>query len=326
VVRALAKDPADRVPDGGAFAEAIRRVAAGGTLAPAPVGPSTAPTQVVGDRGLADQRTTILAAQPGALTGTRALSPATGPAGPMPPLHGPDDEDHWPAEDVGTPPHRANRSRWLWLVAALVVLLTLGGGTALLLSGGNGNDQDRSADPTGTPTGTSASATGVTLKAAGAYVGRDADEVTDELEGLGLTVVQEPADDELLTRLGLDLDENAVASIMPVGTTVPTGAKVTLTVAEDGWTVEDEEQEEPAPAPESEEPTTAPTTTRPTTTAPTTTAPTTTASATPTVPTPTAPTQSGQPGEDTGEPTGTPTGTGNPQPVSPEAAAPGVTG
>ena len=35
VERALAKDPADRFPDGGAFAEAIRRVAAGGTLAAA---------------------------------------------------------------------------------------------------------------------------------------------------------------------------------------------------------------------------------------------------------------------------------------------------
>ena len=50
VERALAKDPADRFPDGGAFAEAIRRVAAGGTLAPvAPVaGPRTTPTQIVG--------------------------------------------------------------------------------------------------------------------------------------------------------------------------------------------------------------------------------------------------------------------------------------
>ena len=53
VERALAKDPADRFPDGGAFAEAIRRVAAGGTLAPAAARPAAAtrrrPTpQVVG--------------------------------------------------------------------------------------------------------------------------------------------------------------------------------------------------------------------------------------------------------------------------------------
>src|SRR5687767_10514692 len=42
VERALAKDPADRFPDGGAFAEAIRRVAAGGALA-AVAGPVTGP-------------------------------------------------------------------------------------------------------------------------------------------------------------------------------------------------------------------------------------------------------------------------------------------
>ena len=49
VERALAKDPADRFPDGGAFAEAIRRVASGGTLAPAAPspGPRTTPTQIV---------------------------------------------------------------------------------------------------------------------------------------------------------------------------------------------------------------------------------------------------------------------------------------
>ena len=53
VERALAKDPADRFPDGGAFADAIRRVAAGGT--PAPVrrpaaNPATAPTPGRGRR------------------------------------------------------------------------------------------------------------------------------------------------------------------------------------------------------------------------------------------------------------------------------------
>src|SRR4051794_16326018 len=60
VERALAKDPADRFPDGGAFAEAVRRVAAGGTLAAAaPLSPATTPTQVVGG---ADGRTQVLAA------------------------------------------------------------------------------------------------------------------------------------------------------------------------------------------------------------------------------------------------------------------------
>ena len=80
VERALAKDPADRFPDGGAFAEAIRRVASGGALA-AVAGPATAPTQVVGG-GLADARTTVMAT-----TGATAVAlpapwaRAPGPAG-----------------------------------------------------------------------------------------------------------------------------------------------------------------------------------------------------------------------------------------------------
>jgi eukaryotic-like serine/threonine-protein kinase len=297
VERALAKDPGDRFPDGGAFADAIRRVAAGGTPTPVPVlplNPATAPTQIV-DAGLADGRTTVLAAQTGAVTGTRALTPATGPVPPMPPLHGPDDDDDWSAAD-DAPPAR-NRRRWLWLVAALLVLLLIGGGTALLLNRGNGTDGGRTADPTGTSAGSSAPAAGVALRPAAEYVGRDADDVADELEGLGLRVRQVAADDALLAELGLELDENAVAAIVPSGTTVAPASEVTLRVAEDGWTVEEEEpEEEPAPQPEPE-----PTSAAPTTTQPTTTAPTTSSAPTTTSPTTTSPTtvQPGQPGEET---------------------------
>ncbi len=335
IERALAKHPADRFPDGGAFAEAVRRVAAGGTPAPVPAGPPTTPTQiVVSDPGLADSRTTVLAAQTGALTGTRALSPATGPAAPMPPLHAPGDEDDWAATDQPAP---AGRRRWIWLLAALAVLLLVGGGTALLLTRGDGDEGDRTAGPT-TATTSSAPASGIALQAASAYVGRDADDVTDELEGLGLRVVQEPATDALLAELGLDLDENAVAAIVPSGTTVAPQSAVTLRVAEDGWTVEEEEpEEEPAPEPEPApvQPTTAPTTTAPTTTAPTTTAPTTTSSA------PTTSVQPGQPAPTDTETTTAPApggggAPGGPAPggpgggggggTDPEAAAAGVTG
>lgn len=255
IERALAKDPADRFADGGAFADAVRRVAAGGT--PVPMDPPTAPTQVVGGAALADAMTTVLPAS-GPLTGTRALAPGTGPAGPMPPLQGPEDDDDWTLGE-GRPPARRRR-RWAWLAAALLLLLFVGGGAALLLTSG-GDDDGASADPTGTSTSSSAPATGVALRGASAYVGRDADEVTEELEGLGLTVEREPADDDLLAEIALDLAENAVATIMPSGVTVPAGSTVTLTVAEDGWTVEDEE--EPAPPAETEETTSAPTTTRP---------------------------------------------------------------
>ncbi|SOC53406.1 serine/threonine protein kinase [Blastococcus aggregatus] len=321
VERALAKDPADRFPDGGAFAAAIRRVAAGGT--PVPVGPPTTPTQIV-DPGLADGRTTVLAAQPGALTGTRALTPSTGPVPPMPPLHGPDDDD-WGVDDEPAPAR--GRFRWAWLVAALLVLLLAGGGAALLLTRGDGDDGDRTAGPTGTATGSSAPASGIALKAANAYVGRDADEVAEELEDLGLEVVQEPASDALLADLGRNFDENAVAAIVPSGTTVdPATTVVRLTVAEDGWTVEDEpETEAPAPEPEPEpepEPTVAPTTSRPPTTSP----PASSTSAPNTSSAPSTPTLSGQPAEPSDTvPPGDGGGTGAPAPGGaanpPEAAA-----
>ena len=102
-------------------------IATRGTPTPlaVPVAPFTAPTQVVGD-SFADGKTTVLAAQTGALTGTRALAPATGAAGPMPPLQGPEDDDDWLADDAGPAP--AKRRRWPWLLAGLLLLLLLGGG------------------------------------------------------------------------------------------------------------------------------------------------------------------------------------------------------
>ena len=322
VDRALAKDPADRFPDGGAFADAIRRVAAGGTPTPVavPVGPFTARTQVVGD-GFADGRTTVLAAQTGALTGTRALSPTTGAAGPMPALHGPEDDD-WLAGDVG--PEPAKRRRWAWLLAGLLLLLLLGGGAVLLLDQGDGDDGSRTADPTSTSSASSAPAVGVPIGAASAYIGRDADDVQFELEALGLRVEQEVADEATLAELGTEFDPDDVAAIVPAGTTVdPATTTVVLTVAEGGWTVEEEPvEEEPTRATETQEPT-APTTT--TTEAPTTTSsssssasstttttpsgtPTTSSSspstslpgssAPPTTPTPTTPTPTPTAGED----------------------------
>ncbi len=317
VERALAKDPADRFPDGAAFAEAIRRVAAGGTPTPPAASPPTAPTQVV-DPDLADGRTTVLAAQTGS---TRTMRPSTGPVPPMPPLHGPVDDDDWSADDSAPPTRR--RRRWPWLVAALAVLLLIGAGVALLGSFGDGGDGDRTAEPTPS-TSSDAPASTVALEPASAYIGRDADEVEAELTRAGLTVQRQAADDDLLARLGRDLDEDAVAGIMPAGVTVPAGATVTLTVAEDGWTVEDEEGPEtptaPEPAPEPEpEPSTPPeTSTSPSAPAPTTTATTPpSTSTTPSAP----PVQSGSPPETT-PPSTTPSTPPSP-PVDDDAAGAG---
>src|SRR5688500_10358884 len=131
VERALAKDPADRFPDGGAFAEAIRRVASGGALAAA--GPVTTPTQVVGG-GLADARTTVMAATGATVVaGAGALGPGTGAGRPMPPLQAPPEDDEEWGEDEPEDRRRGG-ARWGIIAASLVLLLLVGGGVDYMLT------------------------------------------------------------------------------------------------------------------------------------------------------------------------------------------------
>ena len=162
VERALAKDPADRFPDGGAFAEAIRRVAAGGTLAP--VVPARAAHHPDPDRRRrGDRRRRWPAARwpprrwptpaprssrrpaRGALAG--AAGPATGPAAADAAPAGAPGDDDWDAVDDEDP--RGGRGKWVWLAAAVVLLLLLVGGTWFLLDDGN---RGPGAPPAGTST------------------------------------------------------------------------------------------------------------------------------------------------------------------------------
>jgi len=282
VERALAKDPGDRFPDGGAFAEAIRRVASGGTLAPVVpgAGPRTTPTQVVGGAAtgaaalaggaaaaaaLENSRTQVIPATgPGTLAGTGG--PATGAAGTMPPLQAPPDDD-WDGVDDEEP--RGGRGKWVWLSAALVLLLLLVGGTWYLLSDGNRGPGDAAA---GTSTAqTSATPTGIQLDPA-AFIGRPADEVQKELEAAGLTVTQKDADDAELANAGKALDAGDVAGLRPSGVFAAPGTAVVLYVAQKAYD----------PADKGNEPTATKETTtsaaRTTTPPPTTTAATTTSS------------------------------------------------
>jgi serine/threonine-protein kinase len=275
VERSLAKDPADRFPDGAAFAEAIRRVASGGTLAPVvPVaGPRTTPTQVVGSASsaaaalaggavaaaaLADSRTRVIPATgPGVLAA--AAAPVTGHAGPMPPLQAPPDDD-WDAVDDEDP--RGGRGKWVWLSAALLLLLLLVGGTWYLLNDGQRGPGGAAA---GTSTGqTSAAPTGIQLDPA-AFIGRPADEVQAELQAAGLTVTQRDADDAELASAGTALDAGDVAGLRPSGVLAAPGTPVVLYVAQKAYDPADQGNEPTA--------TTAATTStaRTTTSAPTTT-------------------------------------------------------
>ena len=297
VERALAKDPADRFPDGGAFAEAIRRVAAGGTLATVP-GPSTTPTQVVGG-GLADARTQVLAA-----TGSTAVlgggtHPATGPVGPMPPLQAPPQDDDWAADEEPADERRRGR-RWIWVAAALVLLLLLGGGTWFLLSSGN-RGQDDADGGTTTSSSTAAAPTGILLDPA-AFLGDPVADVTARLEAAGLVVLEpQDADAEMLEAADMELQAGDVAGLDPSRGFAPPGTEVTLYVAREDYTPEDDAPpttEAPETTTQSEAPTTTP--------APTTTTP------PPTTTTEPPATQPGQPGD---------TGTVEPPPAEPDEPA-----
>jgi eukaryotic-like serine/threonine-protein kinase len=245
VERALAKDPADRFPDGGAFAEAIRRVAAGGSLTAG--SPVTAPTPAVADPA-ADGRTQVFGAATGAAVAAAAAAgvagaatgahaaPPTGPAGPMPPLQAPDagpmpplqapDDDDWGPEDEEPP--AGGRRRALLIAAAVIVLLLLAGGTWFLLSpaGDGGKDAGSTTAPS-----TSTTAGAVTIDLA-AYLGRGADQVQVELEALGFTVTQADASETTVAEgselAGRPLAVGEVADISPAGENVPTTAAVTI--------------------------------------------------------------------------------------------------
>jgi serine/threonine-protein kinase len=284
--RALAKDPADRFADGGAFAEAIRRVAAGGSLA-AGASPTTAPSLAAGGgahsapgtgTGLAEGRTQVFGATTAAALAGGAASPPTGPVGPMPPLQAPE-EEVWDPEYDEPPPNSGRRL--MWIAIAAIVLLLIAGGTWFLLADPSGKD-DGTAGRTTTSSGpTSGSAVNVDLAA---YVGRDAGEVQSELEGMGLSVNRVDASADAIAQgagiAGRDLEPGQVALIAPNGL-VAVDTSVTLSVVPQAADGGDDETTTSEQTTTSEAPTTtseAPTTT--TSEAPTTTseAPTTTTS------------------------------------------------
>jgi serine/threonine-protein kinase len=243
VERALAKDPADRFPDGGAFAEAIRRVAAGGALAAA-AGPATTPTKVVGG-GLADARTTVMAATGAtAVAGGGALGPGSAAGRPMPPLQAPPDDDEWGREEEPDDRRRGG-ARWAVLAAVLLLLLLLGGGVYYMLFAGNrGNDGGGAA----ASASTSAAATDVFLDSS-RYVGRPVADVEAELEGLGLVVALSIASTDQLEQAGQAFDAEAVVALDPTDTTVPAQSTVTVYYAEEAYAPEEEAPEPTTAAP-----------------------------------------------------------------------------
>jgi eukaryotic-like serine/threonine-protein kinase len=258
VERALAKDPADRFSDGADFAEAVHRVAAGGSptgaAAPAvPVAPATTPTRIV-DMG--DGATQMLPATgPGAAAG-----PGTGRR-PLPPLAAGGDDDHpddgYPDDE---PPGDDRRGRrWLWIALALLLVALLGVAAWWLLdpAGGSGSEDPRPTASSAAPT----SAATVQFDPAD-WIGTDYREAEAALAAQGLSVTTEPATADQLAAAGLELAPGGVAATDPATAgPLDQGADVVLSFAEDGYVPGGgEEPEEPTPpseepTPPSEEPT-----------------------------------------------------------------------
>jgi serine/threonine-protein kinase len=180
----------------------------------------------------------------------------------MPPLKAPPGDDGWDAAGGPDDGRRRGRGRWAWLAAALVLVLLLGGGAWFLLNDGNRGPSDETAGTT-TPVSSSAGPTGILLDP-NAFVGRPADDVEAELETAGLVVSRREADDDLLESLDMTLEPGDVARLEPSGSFAEPETPVTLFVADEGYTPEEEAEEttEPTETTESEVPTSsAPTTT-----------------------------------------------------------------
>ena len=238
VGRAMAKDPRARFGTGGQFASAAGAVR---------------------DRPY-DDPTTVLAVPPPAgvgMAGTQVMAPVVvpprgpGPAGPAGPGAGPAGPGAGPPGPGPVGPVRADRRapRWpVWVAVAVVLLLVGVGVTTQLLTrpstgtgtgtGGPGQSagpttgqtgqnqtggQGQTTPPSPTPTApapTSASPTVLTLDPAD-FVGRDADQVANELRDLGFAVrvVDAPA--------GTPGDRGTVVGLEPTG---PVGVGSTITV------------------------------------------------------------------------------------------------
>jgi eukaryotic-like serine/threonine-protein kinase len=210
VERAMAKDPAQRYPDGAALRDAVDALGAGHSTAP--VGPLHATTPLA----------TVPAARMPAGDGSRTA------VLPVPPMGPPSPAEPGPAagRSRGVP-----RALAAMLLGALVVVLLVVAGVAVL-RGADGTSGGASAPPassasssaSSTAPGTSAPAQPETVTVvAGDYLGRPVDEVQADLAGLGLHVQPKSV-------VTADGDEGTVVAVDPAGQ-VPVSEVVTVSYA-----------------------------------------------------------------------------------------------
>jgi serine/threonine-protein kinase len=124
----------------------------------------------------------------------------------------------------------------VWLVAGLLVLALLGGGLWSLLGSDGADSPGTDATPTASAPVTPASSgpAGV-LVDTGAYIGRNYEEVQQELEAAGLQVSVEDASESDVAALGTAVSQDDVVGTDPTQTTVPPNSTVTLFVAPEDY-------------------------------------------------------------------------------------------
>ncbi|MGY1843349.1 protein kinase domain-containing protein [Modestobacter sp. SYSU DS0875] len=238
IERALAKDPAARFPDGGAFAAVVRQVAAGGQVAP-----STAMTTVLDQDGIST--TMIPATDPGAVRG-----PATAPRT-MPPLAaGSVDGDRWSASrwDGDDPDPADRRRRLLMVIGAVVLVLAVAGGLFAAVTAGGDEDRSRTADDDPSATSTAPARTSASDAIAfdvADYVGEDVDDVRSTLAGLGFVDVrQEAATQDQLQAAGVELAAGEVVTASPPAGQLAGDETITLYVAESAYSPDEQDEDQ----------------------------------------------------------------------------------
>jgi serine/threonine-protein kinase len=193
--RTLAKDPAQRFPDGAAFLAAVEAVRAGRSIDPAPstiVAPAVTTSSAVAARP----------SRSPSRRGERSRSHRA-PAG----------------TPAALPPRRRRRSSVAMVLLPLIGLLAGAGIAAMVLQGLAGK-----ANPPAEAAAQQAKQDDGVLLVKKDYVGRPADEVALQLAALGLTVHRE-------SRQNADADPGTVIGVRPAGQRLEPGATVVIVIA-----------------------------------------------------------------------------------------------
>jgi eukaryotic-like serine/threonine-protein kinase len=218
VGRAMAKDPAQRLPDGAALRDAVDALAAGQPTTPLGPGHPAAP---LGGSGTAVLPVPpVGAAAGGSGTAVMPVPPVGTAAGPAIPPR-------------SAPPARRSRRGARSLAALLLGVLVIAGlvavGVAALRTTGDTSGDTAGGTPTPTPPSTTQPALESTTSGpttsepprpqtvavvADDYVGRPLDEVQGELTGLGLRVQATPVETE-------EEDSGVVTAVDPAGELTP---------------------------------------------------------------------------------------------------------